>query len=195
MLDIAHIEERDGRLLSVGELCTNPPTSQAKWEWEQVLTLFDSRAPRRVLEIGSDFGGTLRYWIAHAPQGATIVNVDDRAVDADVWQSWAQLRGSTLTTIKGDSRAAETIAAAQVHTPYDWIFIDADHSYEFVALDWQNYGPMVSPGGVVAFHDINERNGYGVSRLWREIQAQGYVTQEINAQLPSLCGVGVVYVP
>lgn len=190
-IDIAHIDERDGRLLSLGDY--RPITSQATWEWEQLLRLFDRRAPRRVLEIGSDFGGTLYGWIQHAPVGSLIVNVDDRCVDAETWQAWARERGSTLHTIRGDSRDAATIDAARHHAPYDWIFIDAEHSYAFVSLDWRNYGPMVKPGGVVAFHDINERNGYGVSQLWREIQAQGEVTQEINAQLPSLCGVGVVY--
>lgn len=195
MIDIAHMTERDGHLLSVGDYCTNPPTSQAAWEWEQTLRLFRLRDPRTVLEVGSDFGGTLKGWLLNAAPGATIVNVDDRAVDAETWQGWARARGSTLHTIRGDSRAAETIAQAATHAPYDWIFIDADHSYDFVSLDWRNYGPLVRPGGVVAFHDINERNGYGVSQLWREIQAEGYVTQEINAQLPSLCGVGVVYVP
>lgn len=174
---------------------TSPPTSQAAWEWEQVLVLFDTRAPLRVLEIGTDFGGTLRFWIEHAPIGATIVSVDDRSIDQELWHGWARERGSTLHTIKGDSHSADVIRAAEQHAPYDWIFIDADHSYDAVRLDWEHYGLLVAPGGIVVFHDINERNGYGVNQLWREIQAQGYVTQEINAQLPSLCGVGIVYVP
>lgn len=193
MITIAHMTERDGHLLSVGDYCTSPPTSQAAWEWEQTLRLYCLHDPQTVLEIGSDFGGTLKGWMLNATPGAVFVNIDDRAVDSETWQSWAQLRGSTLHTIRGDSRDGATIAAAQQYAPYDWIFIDADHSYDFVSLDWANYQSMVRPGGIVAFHDINERNGYGVSQLWREIQAQGYVTQEINAQLPSLCGVGVVY--
>lgn len=192
-IDIHSEQTRDGRLLSLGDY--RPITSQAVWEWEQLLRLFDARAPRRVLEIGSDFGGTLYGWITHAPAHSVIVNVDDRCVDRETWALWARDHGVTLHTIQGDSRAADTIAAAAAHGPFDWIFIDAEHSYPFVSLDWANYGPLSTPGGIVAFHDINERNGYGVSQVWREIQAQGHVTQEINAQLPSLCGVGVVYMP
>lgn len=190
-IDVHSHTTRDGRLLSA----VDPPTYQLAWEWEQLLRLFDMRVPRRVLEVGSDFGGTLRGWIMHAPAGSIIVNVDDRCVDAETWQGWARERGSTLHTIQGDSRSHDTIALVERHTPYDWIFIDADHSYDNVASDWRSYGPLVRSGGIVAFHDINERNDYGVSQLWREIQAQGYVTQEINAQIPSLCGVGVVYMP
>ena len=74
--------------------------------------------------------------------------------------------------------------------------VDCAAGQEFsTARDYLNalyHYPSFNPGPEEN-NDINERNGYGVSQLWREIQAQGYVTQEINAHVPSLCGVGVVY--
>ena len=35
----------------------------------------------------------------------------------------------------------------------DLLFIDADHSYKGVSLDWKNWSPFVRKGGIIAFHD------------------------------------------
>ena len=35
----------------------------------------------------------------------------------------------------------------------DFLFIDADHSYEAVSADWKNWSPYVRKGGIIAFHD------------------------------------------
>jgi predicted O-methyltransferase YrrM len=36
----------------------------------------------------------------------------------------------------------------------DFLFIDADHSYEGVKKDFEMYSPLVRKGGIIAFHDI-----------------------------------------
>lgn len=35
----------------------------------------------------------------------------------------------------------------------DFLFIDADHTYEGVSADWRNWSPFVRKGGLIAFHD------------------------------------------
>lgn len=35
----------------------------------------------------------------------------------------------------------------------DVLFIDGDHSYEFVKAELEKYGPFVKKGGVILFHD------------------------------------------
>lgn len=37
---------------------------------------------------------------------------------------------------------------------YDFVFIDADHSFEAVLSDLDNYEPKIKKGGIVAGHDI-----------------------------------------
>jgi hypothetical protein len=49
---------------------------------------------------------------------------------------------------------------AQSHAPFDFLFIDAGHSYEDVSLDYGHYQLLVRSGGVIAFHDALERDGY-----------------------------------
>jgi len=76
------------------------------------------------------------------------------------------------------------------------MFIDADHSYEAVYSDFDMYAPMVVKGGVIALHDIKQqdsRPGYGVWRLWQQIQRAGYKTQELQV-IGDGKGIGVIYV-
>lgn len=50
----------------------------------------------------------------------------------------------------------------------DFLFIDADHSYEGVSDDWENWSPFVIRGGIIAFHDyyVNIQGGHlGVRRF------------------------------
>jgi predicted O-methyltransferase YrrM len=52
--------------------------------------------------------------------------------------------------------------------PIDVLFIDADHTYEGVKDDWDNFSPFVKPGGIVYFHDCDETSP-GVVQLFEEI--------------------------
>jgi predicted O-methyltransferase YrrM len=36
----------------------------------------------------------------------------------------------------------------------DFLFIDANHSYEAVLTDFQDWAPKIRPGGIIAFHDV-----------------------------------------
>jgi predicted O-methyltransferase YrrM len=44
-------------------------------------------------------------------------------------------------------------AVSGFQQPVDFIFIDADHSYEAITKDWQDWFPKVRPGGIIALHD------------------------------------------
>jgi predicted O-methyltransferase YrrM len=52
-------------------------------------------------------------------------------------------------------KEASVTAAAQVklNCPADLIFIDADHSYPAVRADFTAWSPLLSIGGLLAFHD------------------------------------------
>ena len=50
-------------------------------------------------------------------------------------------------------RASSFDAAARWTDPIDFLFIDADHSFESVSRDWAEWTPCVRPGGHVALHD------------------------------------------
>lgn len=50
-------------------------------------------------------------------------------------------------------RATSGDALAGWRDPIDFLFIDADHSWDGVSGDWLGWSPFVVPGGLVALHD------------------------------------------
>lgn len=171
-------------------------TFQSPWELEHLVAAVERHAPARVLEIGVWDGGTLWHWLQIADK---VVAVDDGMRREGDWYGWAQDADTDLTLIRSYSQEPEAVERAAEHAPYDLLFIDADHSYASVRADWDNYGPMVAGGGLVVFHDILPRPGYGVSQLWGELKsAEGSRWMEIcqNEVAPGnegLCGIGLLY--
>lgn len=176
------------------------PVFQHPAEMEWMLDLYARRAPMRVLEVGSYFGGALKQFIARAQPGATVVSVDlynlPYADNRHLYADWAAQSGATVHAIAGNSRDLATVAQAAQHGPFDWIMIDGDHRYRSVRADWEAYRELAAPGGVVLFHDIlDNRKAHPeieVARLWAEIKA-AYRTDEIISGNGKWGGIGVVY--
>lgn len=135
----------------------------------------------RVLEIGSLFGGTLWWW-SHLPEIETLVSVDlpsswpqvrDGVREARThWHDWFSPRVEFID-IQANSRDPQTVEALRPLAPFDFAFIDGDHSYEGVKSDWLMYSPLIRRGGLVAFHDTwpnHDRHEPGVVRWVDELR-------------------------
>lgn len=86
-------------------------------------------------------------------------------------------------------RKVSADARADIPQPIDMLFIDGDHSYEGVKADWDLFSPLVSPFGVVVFHDTLwelapdaslDRADMGVPRFVDELRQAGYQVITIN---------------
>ncbi len=163
---------------------------QKPFELAQLVTLVRAAEPSRILEIGVWDGGTLREWVALADD---VTAIDDQCRHPGLWKEWAIRNLAELHLFRTSSHNEDAIREIASLGPYDFVFIDADHSYEGVRADWENYSPMVADGGMVAFHDIVERPDYGVSRLWAEIKAAGGRWVEIVDTSEPFGGIGVVW--
>lgn len=142
-------------------------TFQTPFELERMLALFAEKKPARVLEIGSWQGGTLWHWLQTAK---VVVSVDDVMRCAGDWQRWADESKAKLHLLQGFSQTPEIIEQAAALGPYGFMLIDGDHTYDAVKADWENYRSMMEPGGIMLFHDILPRPGYGVDLVWNEIR-------------------------
>jgi cephalosporin hydroxylase len=93
---------------------------------------------------------------------------------------WAATAGVEFIAIQGDSRDPAIIAQVAALGPFDWIVIDADHTYDAVAADWENYDVDALLGGVIVFHDIvacpQRHPEIDVPRFWNEIKDAGHNT-------------------
>lgn len=50
-------------------------------------------------------------------------------------------------------RALSWEAVEQVEGPFDFVFIDGDHSLDGIRRDWKDWSDRVGKGGIVALHD------------------------------------------
>jgi predicted O-methyltransferase YrrM len=163
-----------------------------------------SSNPRKVLEIGSLYGGTLREWMQIVTPGALFVSIDlpvpanHRAHEAQAWghklgwYQWARIFGHALDVLSGDSTNYMTSRYVAEYGPFDFLFIDGGHDYETVSQDFQNYSHMVRRGGVIALHDIE--GCPGVKRLWNEVKNSGRSHAEfVDIFAKEKRGIGVIH--
>lgn len=165
-------------------------TAQDEFELAQLLKIVRDLNPMRILEIGTWHGGTLWEWLQIAD---TVVAVDNLMMARGEWERWARWADTDLHLIHGTSTDQAIVDAVASHGPYEFVFIDADHTYQSVKADWDTYWPMVTEGGIVAFHDIQPRAQYGVDQLWGELKTSGFKTMEIWGGTPNYCGIGVLW--
>lgn len=177
-------------------------------EFVQLVALVAEQKPRSVLEIGTLNGGTLRAWCECAAEDATIVSLDlpggrwggGYPEDAEPrLRSYAR-EGQTLELIRGDSHDPESYARVALFAPFDFAFIDGDHTYEGVKQDFTDYSPLVRQGGLIAFHDVLPHPrvpGCDVDRLWAELRKEYEVEEflspeETHPEWGQWGGIGVV---
>ena len=177
------------------------PTQTAE-EILWLLAQVRERQPRVVVEIGTDEGGTLFLWPRAAAPDALIVALDSRPMGrlgrvspyALVRRGFARNGQRVKLLLPRDShdpRTVEELRRLLSGASVDFLFIDGDHSYEGVKMDFDLYSPLVRPGGIVALHDIASTLAPGVKRFWSELVAS-HETEELIA---SEFGIGVVHVP
>ena len=178
-------------------------------EIEELYRAVSELAPQRVLEIGTARGGTLYLWTQAGAAGATIVSVDLPEGDfggaypedkVPFYKAFAR-PGQRLHLLRKDSHDPKTIAEVRHlfdNAEVDFAFIDGDHTYEGVKADFFDYGPLVRPGGLIAFHDILPRPdmpSIQVDRFWRELKSTHRTRDIIGTDASGRkIGIGLLYV-
>ena len=104
------------------------------------------------LEIGVDRGKSLLTAFLAAPEGVNVIGID--ICDTDERREAFRLLGleNYISFIHGESSQV----AKYWQTPIDVLFIDGNHSYEYVLSDIKNWGKFVVKGGAILFHDCDE---------------------------------------
>jgi len=77
-----------------------------------------------------------------------------------------------VRVLKGSSSDPEIIERVEIYNLFG-VFIDGDHSYKGVQLDWINYGENRTSPYVVAFHDYEERS-------WVVERTQGRIAIDVK---------------
>lgn len=180
---------------------------QKQQELEDLAAFLLTREmPKTVVEIGTAQGGTLWFWCRLAAPDALIVSVD---LPAGPYGGGYTVSAVPRLVGHAECRQDVQLLAGSSHSPkmleavkgkigdrgVDLLFIDGDHSYEGVKLDWEMYSPLVNPGGIVVFHDIVKHKKIEechVDRFWRELKAK-HDHEEFCAPDRGWAGIGVIY--
>ena len=185
---------------------------QLEEEFAPALEVVRELAPRTVVEIGTGWGGSLFSLAQVADPAAHLVSVDlpGGSGGGGYTREYAPrfrqfcFPGQRLTCVLNDSTDPGVVAHVQetlAGQPIDVLFLDGAHTYDGVRKDFENYAPLVRPGGCVLFHDIAHPEGEArselmeVDRFWGEVSA-GRECQEFVRDDPDgyRLGVGVLHV-
>lgn len=157
---------------------------QDETELAHLTQLVLDRQPEVVVEIGTSIGGGFYALAQAAAPTATLYSIDIGVYAGGVYAPPALLQqyaqpDQTVLAIHGNSqwdRTRDTLEYWLDGKPIDLLFIDADHHYDSVRRDHELYSPLVRPGGLVGFHDIQRNSehqeGCEVDVFWRKIRPQ-----------------------
>ena len=167
---------------------------QKRSELLRLLKIIREHKPSNVCEIGAAGGGTTMLFARAAAPEAALISIDLAFNEArrEAVSRFAR-RKQRVVCIQGDSHSAETfdtVSNCLDGRALDLLYLDGDHSYDGVKLDFHAYAPLVRSGGLVVLHDIvpDFRTRYGketssetggVPQFWREIRSSHRSVEEI----------------
>jgi predicted O-methyltransferase YrrM len=182
---------------------------QVPEEITALVELLKKHQPKNILEIGSESGGTFYLWCRLTAIGGLKISLDlpSGASGSGRFRDQSALAARTMQfkrwsanvhVVTGDSHEQKSYREVEEilgGNKLDLLFIDGDHSYEGVKLDFEDYRGFVRPGGLIAFHDIvdsefHRKRGCFVSQFWQELKGE---KREFNQGL-EWGGIGVVTV-
>jgi len=165
--------------------CTQKGIQQKKNEFIEFLKLCQGKKYKSILEIGAYSNGC-----THAYN-----KLFEQVVSLDLIH-----RGEKINNVKyitGDSHSEIIIKEVVSAGKFDVIFIDGDHTFEGVSLDYNCYKHLLNKGGAIAFHDIWESvdcisQNCHVYKLWNELKNKfNYI--EFGSENKTWAGIGVIF--
>jgi predicted O-methyltransferase YrrM len=202
---------RPGTIEEAIDYCVGRPIlmAQVRSEILELGKTLQAFAPKRSLEIGTNYGGTLLLLCTLSPPDARIISVD---LPSGRFRKFPRA-DQHLHLIRADSHSPETkerVLRILEGEPLDFLFIDGDHSYAGVQHDFEMYAPLVRSGGIVAFHDIvvhKPDTECQVKKFWSEIKHhyrhreiiedlnQGLAPFALTGASMDTAGLGVLFIP
>ena len=179
---------------------------QVKEEILALLAKLQENPPRVILEIGTATGGTLFMFGRVADPEAEIISIDlplgpfgggYYKYRLPLYKEFASQR-QKIDLLRCDSHLEQTESELKKILNgrlIDFLFIDADHSYEGAKKDFTIYKKYVRPGGLIALHDIAKTpddSSSKVERLWRDIKEQYRSEEYISDPDQQWAGIGVI---
>lgn len=171
---------------------------------EEILALaqaVESIKPKTILEIGTCNGGTFFIWANLASELAITCDLNKSKIRDELYQNFPPPESKCkVIPLAGDSHKQEfldTVKKSLDGNQVDFLFIDGDHTEVGVRADYNMYSPLVRSGGIIAFHDILEKQpipGNQVFYFWDEIKKSTNTEEFVKDYTQTGFGIGIIYV-
>jgi predicted O-methyltransferase YrrM len=171
-------------------------TLQIPGEITQLAQAVQAIKPKIIVEIGTARGGTLLIWSYLASRKVITCDLNNMGLQRPLFSRFPPPGSDCqVTLLSGNSHDAAfkaRLAKELNGEKADFMFIDGDHTESGVEADFNDYKEFVRPGGLIAFHDIVEKQPLATNQvyhLWKRIKV-GADVQEFVAD-PDQCGFGI----
>lgn len=182
------------------------PTTTPGWfhHGAKMLELIDQHRPAVCVELGTWLGASaipvarsIRRWRGTLTCVDTWAGDVHEATSKSPWMLVSCARHLLDAGVSANVRlvAATTLDAAKAWTqPIDYLYVDADHSYESTLADLYAWGPYVKPGGLILGDDYGHRLFPGVKAAWDEFAfAHGLTLTRYQSDPPDPDGIQLIY--
>lgn len=119
------------------------------------------------LEVGAAAGGTT-FLFNHFFHPEKIIIIDNNS-HPQCFHRGRILREIDTIEIIDNSQSENAVRRAKKYSPFDFVILDAVHTYMETMMDIVHYAPMIAPGGYLFLHD-SVWNGGEVERVVREMK-------------------------
>lgn len=174
--------------------------SQYRWRWEWLAGLCRERGYTMGAELGVKEGRTTSFLLSKEPALRMVAvdlwdQVPPNAQETYAHWDWTDIKAQYTTRVAPYETRLLTLqmdtveAAAECQRRglvFDFVFIDADHSFKGVCRDIDAWFPLVRAGGTLCGHDIDWQSvqdavafHFGTSwRSWRNHDNAWFVYKE-----------------
>jgi predicted O-methyltransferase YrrM len=150
-------------------------------EITMIANLVAGLCPVNYLEVGYHEGGSFAILSKLCTGKKLVVDVKRHHYPGfDEFMS-----GEEYEILIGSSQTQEMFEQVRNFCPtYDLIFIDGDHTYDGVSRDFELYKQLLSPKGIMLFHDVDPDHAFAdgdagqVYKFWQELN-EGSKTQMV----------------
>jgi predicted O-methyltransferase YrrM len=179
---------------------------QKPTELQFFLEFMKDRKMTTIVEIGTARGGVFYALCKIGGDKAKVISIDMPGgefgggyveTDIETFKTFGK-DGQQLSFIRKDSHKKGTLDELKKilgEDGIDLLFIDGDHSYKGVRLDYEMYSPLMSRGGIIAFHDVCFHPYFPtceVNKLWDEIKKNYKYFEFIDPKDKTWGGIGVL---
>lgn len=157
--------------------------------------------PKTILEIGTCNGGTLFIWSNLATECVITCDLNKSKIRDELYKSFPPAGSDCeVISLAGDSHQQtffEKVRESLNGRTVDFLFIDGDHTEAGVRSDYNMYSPLVRPGGIIAFHDILEKQPVPDNQVyyfWEKIKQSTNTEEFVKDYAQTGFGIGIIHV-